>query len=274
MKSYIVALLFAGFGLAAQAQHQLVKKWESEARFNVPESVLFNKTRKVLYVSNIEGKDPWAKDGAGSIGMLGLDGKIIAAEWITGLNAPKGMALYDEKLYVADMDQVVVIDPETGIIISRIQVALAEGLNDVSIDAQGVIYVTDSKAGTLIKIKNGAPAIILEDLKGVNGVLCHDGKLYLLNDGGLYEVQGESLRKIADGMEGHTDGVEAVAGGGFVVSCWQGVVYYVDASGKKELLLDGRKSEVNSADIGYDPATRTVYIPTFWKNSVVAYELK
>lgn len=274
MKKLLFGLSLTITAFSLNAQHQLVKKWESEAGFKVPESVLFDKAHKRLYVSNIDGKDPWAKDGAGSIGLQNPDGSIINAEWITGLNAPKGMAIFGGMLYVADLDNIVIIDPVKGEIISRIQVSAAAGLNDISIDAKGVIYVTDSKNGRLFTVTNGAPSVLLDGLKAPNGVLCHAGKVYLLNDGGLYEVTGSTTQKIADGMEGHTDGVEPVSGGGFIVSCWMGVIYFVDADGKKQLLLDSRNDTINSADIGYDPATRTVYVPTFWKNTVVAYELK
>ncbi len=267
-------LLVLGISLSSQAQHSLSKKWESEARFKVPESVFFDKTNQVLYVTNIDGTDPWAKDGAGSLGKLGLDGHIIAAEWIGGLNAPKGMAMYDGMLYIADLDQIVIVDPSTGIEVSRITIATADGLNDVSIDEQGVIFVTDSKGGKLYRIKNGAPSVLLDGLKGPNGVLCHKGQVYLLNDGGLYKVEGDEAKLIVDGLEGFTDGIEPVKEGGFIVSCWAGVIYFVDLTGKKELLIDGRQGKINSADIGYDPEKRIVYVPTFWKNSVVAYELK
>src|SRR5262245_62784665 len=57
----------------------------------MPESVLYDGGNKVLYVSNIEGTDPWGKDGQGSIGKVGVDGKIIKVDWVTGLNAPKGL---------------------------------------------------------------------------------------------------------------------------------------------------------------------------------------
>ena len=49
------------------AQHSLVKKWETPAELKTPESVLFDAGGKVLYVSNIDGQQPWAKDGKGSI---------------------------------------------------------------------------------------------------------------------------------------------------------------------------------------------------------------
>ena len=88
------------FAVSLHAQsRQLVKKWESDATLKTPESVLFDPAGRVLYVSNIDGKEPWTKDGAGSIGKVGLDGKVIAAEWVKGLEAPKGMALHKGKVF-------------------------------------------------------------------------------------------------------------------------------------------------------------------------------
>ena len=49
---------------------------------------------------------------------------------------------------------------------------------------------------------------------------------------------------------------------------------YVKADGTRELLVDTRADKINSADIGYDAKTRTLYVPTFFKNSIVAYEVK
>src|SRR5262245_51104588 len=111
------------------AQHQLVKLWETDSVLKVPESVLLDAANKVLYASNIDGTDPWARDGKGSVAKIGLDGKVIAAEWVTGLNSPKGMGLHNGKLYVADLTDVVVIDIAGGKIEKRIAVPGAEGLN-------------------------------------------------------------------------------------------------------------------------------------------------
>ena len=91
--SFLGALLLVATAQAqAPTTHKLTKVWESEAALKVPESVRFDAKRKVLYVSNIDG-EPWIADGKGSIAKLGLDGKIIAAEWVTGLDCPKGLAL-------------------------------------------------------------------------------------------------------------------------------------------------------------------------------------
>lgn len=272
---FILPSISLFFCAVLSAQHQLVKKWESDTLFKVPESVLFDAANNVLYVANIDGKEPWAKDGNGSIGKLGTDGKIIAVEWVKGLNAPKGMGLYGGKLYVADLSDVVAIDIASGAIASTYSIKDAQALNDITIDKNGVIYVSDSKAKKVFRIENGKGEVYLENLKGPNGLLKHGNDFYVLDAGGMYKVgEDKSLTKIADGMEGGTDGIENVTGNDFLISCWQGAIWYINADGTKELLLDTREQKKNTADIGYDGKTRTVYVPTFWKNSVVAYEVK
>lgn len=276
MKKLTLVLSFITLLLSATAQHQLVKLWETDTTLKVPESVLFDGKNNVLYVTNIDGQ-PWELDGKGSVGKVGLDGKIIAVDWVSGLQAPKGMGLHKNKLYVADLTELVVIDITTGTVIERIVVEGAGGLNDVSADENGTVYVTDSRARRVYEIKDSKASLLLDSskLKGPNGILKHKGSLYVLDAGSMYRMENDgSLTKLAEGMEGGTDGIENVSGGDFLVSTWGGVVYYVNADGTKEVLLDGRPQKINSADIGYDAAKRIVYIPTFWKNSVVAYELK
>ena len=68
--------------------------------------------------------------------------------------------------------------------------------------------------------------------------------LYILDTGGMYKVETDkSINKITDGMEGGTDGIENVSGNDYLVSCWGGVIWYVNADGSKEKLLDTRESE-------------------------------
>lgn len=269
-----VSAFFLAFLTKAQT-HQLVKKWETDTVFKVPESVLYDPGHQLLYVANIDGKQPWEKDGAGSIGKMDITGKVIDAEWITGFNAPKGMGLYHHTLYVADVDRVVVVDLHQGKIISFIEVPGSQALNDITIDANGVIYVSDSRGKKVYHIKDGAPSVYLENLKGPNGLLVRGTDFYVLDQGGMYKVNADrSLALVTDGMEGGTDGIENVTGNDFIVSCWAGVIWYVNADGSKEKLLDTRDQKINTADIGFDPVTKTVFVPTFWKNSVVAYEVK
>lgn len=274
VKTYSLLAILVFPCLLSSAQRQLVKKWETDSTLKVPESVFYDKKNQVLYASNIDGK-PDEKDGRGSIAKIGLDGKIINVEWVTGLNAPKGMGVYNNTLWVADLDEVAAIDIKTGTITQRVKVDGAKFLNDITIDKKGVVYVSDSREKKVHAIANGKANLFLDNLEGPNGLLAHNNVLYVLDNGALLKVDAAKNRvKLAEGMEGGTDGIEPVQKDEFIVSCWGGVIYYVKADGSKEKLLDTRDQKINSADIGYDPKNRIVYVPTFWKNSVVAYELK
>ena len=256
------------------AQHKLEKLWETDSVLKVPESVLFDGDNKILYAANIDGTDPWAKDGKGSVAKVGLDGKVIATEWISGLNAPKGMGLHKGKLYVADLNELVVIDIAGGKIEKRIVVTGAEGLNDVSVSKNGTVYVSDSKLKKVFVVKDGVTELLLDTLKGPNGVLIRGDDFYLLDAGGMYKMnKDKTLTKITDGMDGGTDGIENISGNDFIVSCWQGVVWYVNANGSKQQLLDSRPDKKNSADIGMDAKNKIIYVPTFWRNTIVAYRV-
>jgi hypothetical protein len=269
------ALLFAAGAQAAG--HKLTKVWESEPALKVPESVRFDAKRKVLYVSNIDG-EPWTADGKGSIAKLGLDGKVIAAEWVAGLDCPKGLALSDDGrwLFAADLGGIDVIDIEK----ARLdhQIAIPEGvqLNDL-VNDKGTLYVSDSKGRKVFVVKDGKAAVHLDDkvLKGPNGLFVHKGALYVLDNDSLNRVEPDrSLKVLATGMPGGADGLENVGGDDFLVSVWSGALWYVPARGDKELLFDGKATSTRTADMGWDPKTKTAYVPTFSGNSVAAFKIE
>ncbi|MEJ0107042.1 MAG: ATP/GTP-binding protein [Bacteroidota bacterium] len=249
----LTGLFFISSRLVHAQEHKLVKKWESDTVLKVPESVLYDAAGKVLYVSNIDGKDPWGADGKGSIGKVGLDGKIISVDWVPGLNSPKGMGIYEDKLYAADLNNVVVISIKESKIVQTIKVDGAEGLNDITVDKNGIVYVSDSKTKKVFRVENGQAALFLDNLQGPNGLFADQETLYVLDNGGMYKVAADkSLLKITDGMEGGTDGIEHVSETDYIVSCWAGVIWYVKGDGTKEKLLDTKDQKINSADIGYD----------------------
>lgn len=262
---------------ATAAEHKLVKTWESDATLKVPESVRFDASRKVLFVSNIDG-EPWAADGKGSIAKVGLDGKVIAAEWVTGLDCPKGLALSDDGkwLYAADAGGIVVIDIEKAKIAKKIAIPEGAQLNDL-VNDKGTLYVSDSKGRKVFQVKDGKPSVWLDEkvLKGPNGLFVHKDALYVLDNNSLNKVRADrSLEVLATDMQGGVDGLEIVKGDDFLVSAWGGAVWYVPAKGEKELLFDGKAADTKTADIGWDPATMTVYVPTFSRNSVIAFKVE
>jgi hypothetical protein len=256
-------------------EHQLTQTWETDSLLKTPESVLFNRLDSVLYVSNIDGKEPWAADSKGSIAKVSLDGEIISAEWVAGLDAPKGLGMHNGKLFVADIKNLAIIDIATGKLEKKVLFADAQGLNDVTIDPAGVVYVSDSPGKQVFRYVDDKVELLLKDLKGPNGLLYHNSALYVLDAGGMFKMADDkSLTKIADGMEGNTDGLENIGGDDYIISCWEGAIWYVKTDGSKQLLLDAKKEGFSTADIGINRVTRTIYVPTFFRNTVKAFEVK
>src|SRR6516225_6426491 len=116
---WALILLITPAFLHAQT-HKLEKLWETDSIIAVPESVLPNATDSYLFVSLIDGGG-WDVDGKGGVGKLGLDGSHYDY-WIKGLNAPKGLGLYHNHLYAADISHVAVIDIAKGRIEKYIEV--------------------------------------------------------------------------------------------------------------------------------------------------------
>jgi sugar lactone lactonase YvrE len=257
--------------LTVQAQ-TLEKLWETDTILRVPECVYADTLRSVLYVSNIGGQ-PIQKD-EGSVAKITPEGKILAIDWIPGLNAPKGMALSGKELFVAEPAVVVVIDVEAEKVVAKIPVPSAKMLNDVCAAPNGDVYVSDTRGGNIIRIRNRQPEVWVEGLDNPNGVLFANNKLHFVDKGRFYSLEEKEKKLLADDMDESTDGIEQTEDGDFLISCWSGIIYYVKANGEKTTLLDTRAEKINAADIGWDVRKKIMYVPTFWKNKVVAYQLK
>lgn len=278
MKYPFLILVFISKLMVGVAQNsKLIPLWETDSVFKVPESVLFDARRKILYVSNIDGRQPWGKDGKGSIGRMRTNGTNIEVEWIPGLNAPKGMALWKQQLIVADITELVWIDTRKASIVRRLSVQDAVALNDVTVDEKGVVYVTDSRGRKVYRVAGDDATVVLDSsrLRAPNGIQWVNDQLYVLDAGALLQYNKDgSITRLAEGMEGGTDGLEQVNSTTFLVSCWGGLIYLVQTNGEKQVVLDSRSKKLNAADIGWDTRKRIVYVPTFWKNTVAAYQLQ
>ncbi len=272
MKKILLAVLsFVYF--SASAQHQLEKIWSTDTIVAIPESVLPDLKKGILYVSLIDGGG-WDVDGKGGVAKLSIDGKNYDGTWITGLNAPKGLGLYGNRLYAADISEVVVIDIEKGKIEKRIPIDSAKGLNDITVTDNGVVYVSDSRTAKIWRIENDKPSLFLDSMRGVNGLKAIGNDLYIASGKNFVKADSKTnITKVAE-LEQGGDGIEPVGNGDFIVTAWGGWIWYVQSDGKIETLLDTSKEKKNTADIGYDPAKKIVYVPTFNAKTVVAYQLK
>jgi sugar lactone lactonase YvrE len=252
-------------------------KWKSDTLLRVPESVLFDEGRNVLYVSNIDGKSD-GKDGEGFISQLTPDGTIKNLKWVTGLNAPKGLGMVKNDLYVADLTAVVVIDIAAGRILNRVEIEGAQFLNDITTDAKGTVYISDSSTGKIYTLKDGKAELFFEskEFTRINGLLALKEGLYVADFGsGSNYIVGpdKQLKKITTTAQG-ADGVVMVGKNEYIVSSWHGELYHVNAQGESKKILDTKEQKISAADIDYNPKTKMVYVPTFFANCIMAYELK
>jgi hypothetical protein len=272
MKIAFSFLLLAAVSAKAQT-HQLEKIWETDTVVAIPESVLADVKNGVLYLSLINGGG-WDVDGKGGVATLSIDGKKYNADWISGMNAPKGLGIFGNRIYAADISEVVVVDVKNGKIEKKISIPDANGLNDITVDSKGIVYVSDSRKARIWRIENDQPTLFLDSVKGVNGLKSIGDDLYIgAGKGFLKADKNKTVSSIAELPQG-IDGIEPVGNGDFILSAWSGYIFYVTADGKVETLLDSHEQKMNTADIGYDPAKKIIYVPTFLAKKIVAYKLK
>jgi hypothetical protein len=273
MKYAVLATLFLLPGILKAQDHKLEKIWETAAVIAVPESVLADSKKTVLYISLIDGPS-WEADGKGGIGRLDLSGKNYDSSWITGLNAPKGMGILGDRLYVADMGSVVVINIPGSKIEKTIAIENAMGLNDITISDANIVYVSDSRTGRIWRLENDVPTLFMDSVRGVNGLKAIGDDLFIGAGKSFIKAnKNKEIFKIAELPQG-IDGIEPIGNGDFLLTAWGGYVWYVSGDGKVETLLETHLEKKNTADIGYDPEKRIMYVPTFNAKTVVAYLVK
>jgi sugar lactone lactonase YvrE len=261
--------------------------WEAKGLAQ-PESVVQDPATGAIYVSNINGAI-MQKDGNGFIAKLSPDGKMIERQWAKELNAPTGLAVYDRKLYVADVDQLVEINIASGEIANRYDAKGATFLNDVAVDGEGTVYASDTPSNTIWRLKDGSfePLLANDALNGPNGLLVQGDTLIVASLGkvpsqgqkgelgGLVTISLKDLavKKLGDGPPiGNLDGIELLKPGAYLVTDWAaGALYRIDAKGKAERLIDLNQG---SADLTYLPAKKMVLIPMMLDNSLAAYALE
>lgn len=275
IKSYFFLLAGLFLNHLSTAQ-RLEKLWISDTVLRVPESVLYDQKNERLFVSNIDGKSVWEKDKKGSISLLTPSGKVLNAQWIKGLHAPKGMGMYQDLLIVADVDSVVFIETTKATIIKKVHVVGAKELNDITLDKRGNVYVSDSKTNKIhmIGLAKLDVSEYLDGLNNPNGITFSDKTFYYVDAEGLHRLgKNKEKQLVASGFQGYPDGIESIDEETFFVSCWSGEVWVVKSNGEKKLLLDTKPEMINAADIGFNKKSNTLYVPNFWKNQVTAYQL-
>lgn len=256
-------------------QHEkLTKVWETKEGLKTPESAIYNEKEDVLYVSNINEKS-WENDGNGFISKLSIDGNYIKTDWITGLSGPKGMGIYNGKLYVADITEVVEIDIKKGQIIGRFTHERAKRMNDITIGKDGTVYISDSGDSCIYALKNGKIEVFVESGLRSNGLLALEKELLAGSKGRLVSIDLKTKQyTVLNGKTGSIDGLEPVGDGTYLISDWTGNVYHVQQDKSLIKLLDTTPIQSNAADIWYIKEKQLLLVPTFNHNTLAAYKFK
>jgi sugar lactone lactonase YvrE len=284
----VLGVLAGGFSLVAGAlAAEPEQAWLAEG-LDGPESAVLDADAGVLYVSNVNGEAN-AADGNGYIARLSLKGEILDQEWVSGLNAPKGLALHDGMLYVADIDELVVIDTASGEITARHKAAGATFLNDVTAHADGRVFVSDMMESQIWKLEGDQFEMWLQDaaLENPNGVLAEPERLVVAAWGKPKEdfstdvpghlkaidYENKAITSIGTGEPiGNLDGVEPDGQGGYLATDWfSGGLYRIGADGKAEMLMDLNQG---SADHEVIEDESLAIVPMMLEGTVAAYKIQ
>lgn len=245
--------------------------------FSSPESMIVNKDD--LYVTNV-GKElkPTLKDGDGFVSKLGLDGNIKNLHFIDGLDAPKGMALIGNVLYVSDIDTLKGFDLKTKKEVFSLVFEGVSFLNDITVKNSNTLFIGASDVGAIYEVNvSNKTYEKLMDFTTANGLFYEDGILYAAElgssaktmfdgKGKLYKIDLENnntLTKLGS-FQGVLDGVHKV-GDKVYVSDWgnskkSGIVRVYDLKTKKESVLN-LELFMGAADFWIDEKSNNLYLP-------------
>jgi sugar lactone lactonase YvrE len=290
----MVTETFGGWGIMGKLDGEVVpplkehgratQVWATDSVFLTPESVLYDPDREVLYVTNFDAMYGATEDFTGYISKLSLDGEVEELKWITGLNAPAGIAIYRDKLYTLERGFLTEIDIARGEILERYEVPGSDFVNDLAIDGEGNIYISDTSPSSHIdsriyRFKDGVFQVWLDgpEIYRSNGLFIHENELLVGNTGdGIFkavDLTDKTVRNITSLGAGVIDGIRVDNKGNYIVSHWEGQTYVISPSGEVVEVLDTMGERLNSADFEYIREQNLLLIPTFLGNRVTAYRL-
>lgn len=287
----------ADAGAAADAAPLSAAIAHTVDNLEAPEAARFDPELGVYFVANING-DPLGKDGNGYISRITRDGQVDSLKFIAGgrggvkLDAPKGLAIKGDTLWVADIDAVRAFDKRSGKPITTVSlVGKAKFLNDAAVGPDGAIYFTDSGLAAdgqggmghpgpdrVFRVEGRKATVALEfkDNPAPNGLTWDSGGSTFV----IVPFQGKSIYRWAPGDSvptvvaegpGMMDGIEALDGGRFVVTTWTDSSLFVLEGDKITKLVGGLPSP---ADIAFDVESGRIAVPLLMENRVEFVDLK
>jgi sugar lactone lactonase YvrE len=186
------------------------------------------------------------------------------------------MGVWNNKLFVADIHELVEIDISEKTILHRYTAENSLFLNDIAIDFKGRVYISDMKKNVIYRFTDGKLEEWLKSdlLFSPNGLFSDQGNMMIGTKNNILKVniKDKSVQIYIDNT-GSIDGLEAIGDGRYIFSDWIGHIHIAGPDTKKVLLLDTTPDKINAADIQFIPSKKLVLVPTFLDNRVRAYQL-
>ena len=253
--------------------------------FVQPEAVRYDPDQDVYFVGNWGPGQPDAKDNNGYISRMRPDGSIEQARFIAGgaggatLNAPRGMAIVGDTLWIVDADAVRGFNRRTGAPLATANFSAYKlgFLNDIAAGPDGE-YVTDTGTNYIYRIAGGRVTVALNDsaLGAPNGITWDaNGRRFIVVPWGTSVIKtwvpgSKTLSELAKSGATKFDGVEVLSGNRVLVSSQSdsSLHLFVRGTGRPIIRTGGAP-----ADIAVDTKRNHVAVPFVDRNMVEIWKL-
>jgi DNA-binding beta-propeller fold protein YncE len=287
---FVVTESFGGWGFMARTESLrtdpilladgVTKSWELAEGLMMPESAAWDSKRGHFYVSNINPAGPAGYGEQGFISRIDAAGQVLDIGWITGLRGPTGVAVLNDLLYVVERTGVAVIDLDSAEIVQRRPIESEGGfLNDIAVNSDGTLFVSDSSLGAIYRVKDGETELWLRNasIAGANGLVVQGERLIATTMGSecLVSINLETakIESIVDLRPFGGDGISPFGTDAFLVSDFNGLLLRVTPKGDRDVLVDTRDVGISLTDFAFAPEHALVVVPTLRGNSLMAFNI-
>ena len=256
------------------------KVWEISEGLAFPESVVYDKETNVLYVSNYKR---FVRNGSSyadcSISKVDLKGQIIDKNWIPNLSSPTGLFLKDGLLYIVERFGIAIYDIENDTMKTRHRIKHDFLINDVTVDNENNIYITEAGNNTLYRIKESKVSSWIESdsISNANGIAFIDDKIYIgVNGDGFLKTIDTKTKQISNVYhlgDGNIDGIKK-RGNQLLISLYEKGMRLIDEHGKIIAFLNTTSTGLHCADFEYIPHKDMIIVPSLFDNTLTAYTFK
>jgi DNA-binding beta-propeller fold protein YncE len=285
MKKFLITVIMFSFLIQSlsfsQTNIRLSKLWEVDSVLMTPESVVFDSLRNCLYVSNFNDKGGFRSNTDTifdeCISRVDLEGNVTQLSWVDNLIGPAGIAIFEDTLYVIERGYLTKINIEKQSITERIPITGAGFLNDIAIDKNGDIYISNSGEGAIYKVAGGKSRLWLKDavLQNCNGLYIDNGKLIVGNQGNENLIAiltaDKSTNVLAKDISKGIDGIKKYKQ--YYIVSWQYDIFMVDERGASRVILNTSEGSDWNADFELIGNKDIIIVPTLLSNKLIAYKI-